>query len=185
MLTYNALKDKAREFLAATGLKIEEFARLLPAFESAYHALYPLNQTAEGKTRQRLPGGGTKGTRRTVEDKLLFILVYQKTYPLQTMPGLQFGLSRPQTHYWIHRLLPVLQRALADLNMTPEREGEHVAPVSWSTSTRPIGSSTAVSEGGNAPRTRSNSALTTAARRKRLRTRTLFWLMSTPAKWPI
>ena len=113
---------------AATGLKIEEFARLLPAFESAYHALYPLNQTAEGKTRQRLPGGGTKGTRRTVEDKLLFILVYQKTYPLQTMHGLQFGLSQPQTHYWIHRLLPVLQRARADLNMTPEREGEYVAP---------------------------------------------------------
>jgi len=128
MLTYNALKDKAREFLAATGLKIEGFARLLPAFESAYHALYPLNQTAEGKTRQRLPGGGTKGTRRTVEDKLLFILVYQKTYPLQAMHGLQFGLSQPQTHYWIHRLLPVLQRALADLNMTPEREGEHGAP---------------------------------------------------------
>jgi len=101
---------------------------LLPAFESAYHALYPLNQTAEGKTRQRLPGSGTKGTRGTVEDKLLFILVYQKTYPLQTMHGLQFGLSQPQTHYWIHRLLPVLQRARADLNMTPEREGEHVAP---------------------------------------------------------
>src|SRR5881398_472863 len=60
MLTYNALKAKAREFLAATGLKIEEFARLLPAFESAYHALYPLNQTAEGKTRQRLPGAGPK-----------------------------------------------------------------------------------------------------------------------------
>jgi Helix-turn-helix of DDE superfamily endonuclease/DDE superfamily endonuclease len=127
MLTYNALKDKAKEFLAATGLKVEEFARLLPAFESAYHALYPVDQTAEGKTRQRLPGGGTNGTLRTFEDKLLFILVYQKTYPLQTMHGLQFGLSQPQTHYWVHRLLPVLQRALADLKMTPEREGEHVA----------------------------------------------------------
>src|SRR5919109_2351456 len=127
MLTYNALKDKAREFLAATGLKIEEFARLLPAFESAYHALYPLNQTAEGKTRQRLPGGGTKGTLRTVEDKLLFILVYQKTSPLQTLHGLQFGLSQPQTHYWIHRLLPVLRGARADLKMTSERDGQKVA----------------------------------------------------------
>ena len=125
MLTYNALKDKAKEFLAAIGLKVEEFARLLPAFGSAYHALYPVDQTAEGKTRQRLPGGGTKGTLRTFEDKLLFILVYQKTYPLQTMHGLQFGLSQPQTNYWIHRLLPVLQRALADLNRT--REGEPVA----------------------------------------------------------
>jgi hypothetical protein len=127
MLTYTALKDKAKDFLAATGLKIEEFAQLLPAFESAYNILYPRDQTAEGKTRQRRPGGGTKGTLRTVEDKLLFILVYQKTYPLQTMHGLQFGLSQPQTHYWIHRLLPVLQRALADLKMTPEREGEEVA----------------------------------------------------------
>lgn len=98
MLTYNALKDKAKEFLAATGLKVEEFARLLPAFESAYHALYPVDQTAEGKTRQRLPGGGTQGTLRRFEDKLLFILVYQKTYPLQTMHGLQFGLSQPQTN---------------------------------------------------------------------------------------
>jgi hypothetical protein len=76
MLTYNALKARAREFLAATGLKIEEFARLLSAFESAYHALYPVNQTAEGKTRQHLPGGGTKGILRTFEDKVLFILVY-------------------------------------------------------------------------------------------------------------
>src|SRR5947199_9126214 len=128
MLTYNALKDKAREFLAATGLKIEEFARLLPAFESAYHALYPLNQTAEGKTRQRLPESGTKGTRGTVEDKLLFILVYQKTYPLQTLHGLQFGLRQPQTHYWVHRLLPVVQRAPADRDIEPGREDARVAP---------------------------------------------------------
>src|ERR671915_2664916 len=127
MLTYNALKDKAKEFLAATGLKVEEFARLLPAFESAYHTLYPMNQTAEGRTRQRLPGGGTKGTLRTFEDKLLFILVYQKTYPLQTLHGLQFGLSQSQINYWIHRLLRVLQRALADLKMTPERDGQKVA----------------------------------------------------------
>lgn len=127
LLTYNALKEKAKEFLAATGLKIEEFTHLLPAFESAYYTLYPADQTAEGKTRQRQPGGGTKGTLRKFEDKLLFILVYQKTYPLQTMHDLQFGLSQPQTHYWIHRLLPVLQRALADLKMAPERDGEAVA----------------------------------------------------------
>ena len=126
MLTYTALKDKAKEFLAATGLKTEEFAQLLPVFKAAYQALYPMDRTAEGKTRQRQPGGGTQATLRTVEDKLLFILVYHKTYPLQTMHGLQFGLGQPQTHYWIHRLLPVLQRALAELKRVPEREGEGV-----------------------------------------------------------
>ena len=40
MLTYKTLKDKAKEFLAATGLKLDEFANLLPAFEAAYVALY-------------------------------------------------------------------------------------------------------------------------------------------------
>ncbi len=122
MLTYLALKDKARELLAATGLTREEFEHLLPAFDVAYSTLYPADKTAEGKPRKRRSGGGTKGTLRTMEDKLLFILVYHKTYPLQTMQGLHFGLSQPQANYWIHHLLPVLQRALSDLQLTPERE---------------------------------------------------------------
>ena len=62
-----------------------------------------------------------------MEDKLLFILVYQKTNPLQTMHGLHFGLSQPQTNYWIHRLLPVLRWALAALDMAPERDASRVA----------------------------------------------------------
>jgi hypothetical protein len=77
MLTYKTLKDKAKDFLAATGLKLDEFATLLPAFEAAYVALYPTDQTAEGKARQRQPGGGTKGTLQRFEDKLLFIVVYR------------------------------------------------------------------------------------------------------------
>jgi hypothetical protein len=67
MLTYNALKDKAKEFLAVTGLKIEEFARLLPAFESGYRTLYPADKTAEGKTRRRQPGGGPKASCRALK----------------------------------------------------------------------------------------------------------------------
>ena len=47
-----------------------------------------------------------------------------KTYPLQMMHGLQFGLSQAQANYWIHRLLPVLREALAQLKLTPERDGE-------------------------------------------------------------
>jgi Helix-turn-helix of DDE superfamily endonuclease/DDE superfamily endonuclease len=62
-----------------------------------------------------------------MEDKLLFILVYQKTHPLQTMHGLHFGLSQPQSHYWMHRLLPVLRRAWAALGMAPARDASQVA----------------------------------------------------------
>ena len=127
MLTYRTLQDRPREFLAATGLTHGEFARVLPAFAAAYTVLYPPDKTWAGKVRQRQSGGGAKGILSQMEDKLLFILVYQKTNPLQTIHGLQFDLSQPQTHYWIHRLLPVLRCALAALDMAPERDASRVA----------------------------------------------------------
>ena len=43
------------------------------------------------------------------------------------MHGLQFQLSQPQTNYWMHHLLPVLQRALAALGMAPERDASRGA----------------------------------------------------------
>ena len=127
MLTYTTLQDRPREFLAATGLTHDEFARLLPAFAAASNILYPLDKTWQGKERQRQRGGGATGSLSRMEDKLLFILVYQKTHPLQTMHGLQFELSQPQTNYWIHHLLPVLQHALTALGMAPERDASRVA----------------------------------------------------------
>lgn len=63
----------------------------------------------------------------SLSDKLLFILVYQKTFQLQTMHGLQFGLSQGRANYWIHRLLPVLQKTMAEMGLKPEREGKQVA----------------------------------------------------------
>ena len=126
MLTYDYLKDRPREFLAATGLTLEELTQLLPAFTDAYAALYPPDKTQVGKPRQRRVGGGAKGALAQMTDKLLFILVYQKTQALQTMHGLHFGLSQPQANYWIHHLLPVLQHALAALGQAPERDASRV-----------------------------------------------------------
>src|SRR5262249_24346453 len=127
MLTYTTLQDRPRDFLAATGLTQEEFLRLLQAFVAAYTACYPLDNTWHGQVRQRKLGGGAKGRLAQVEDKLLFILVYQKPHPLQTMHGWHFGLSQPQTHSWMHRLLPVLRRALVALDMAPERDASRGA----------------------------------------------------------
>ena len=124
MLSYDKLKDKPREFLAATGFTLAEFECLLPAFQAAYEPQYSPDRTSEGKARQRSAGGGAQGTLSSFADKLLFILVYQKTNPLQVMQGLQFALSQPQAHYWIHRLLPVLQHALQAMGQTPERDAQ-------------------------------------------------------------
>src|SRR2546428_3643684 len=122
MLTYSILQDRPREFLAATGLTHDEFARVLPAFAAAYAVLYPPDKTWEGKVRQRQSGGGAQGGLAQIADKKFFFLVYQKTKPLQNMHGFQFLLSQPQTPHWIHRLLPLLQRAFAAPGMAPERD---------------------------------------------------------------
>ena len=128
MLTYAQLKEKPKEFLAATGLYFEEFERLSPVFEKKLVAISPSpTQNKRGEPRKRQAGAGPKEKLQTVADKLLFILVYQKTYPLQTMHGLQFGLSQPRTNYWIHWLLPLLQQTLAEMGMSPERDPAAVA----------------------------------------------------------
>jgi Helix-turn-helix of DDE superfamily endonuclease len=126
MLHHNTLKDRPRDFLAATGLTQEEFQQLLPAFQRAYDTRYPSTLTRTGTPRQRRAGGGAKGALHGCEDKLLFILIYQKTNPLQTMHALQFDMSQPQANYWIHQLLPVLQHALEDLGLAPERDASRL-----------------------------------------------------------
>lgn len=127
MLNYAELKTHERTFVAATGLTVGEFNRMLPAYRTAYSKCYPEQLNAKGQERQRQRGGGMKGVLEKDEDRLLFILVYLKTNPLQAMQGVQFALSQPQANYWIHRLLPVVQAALQELGMTPARAGRQVA----------------------------------------------------------
>src|SRR5581483_3035941 len=127
MINYNTLSSQPRPFLALTGLTTAEFRDLLPAFETAYDRVYPADRTAAGQPRQRLPGGGRHAVLSAAQDKLLFVLVYLKTYPLQAVLGQLFGLSTSQANYWLHHLLPVLRRALDDLGVLPEREGDRLA----------------------------------------------------------
>jgi Helix-turn-helix of DDE superfamily endonuclease/DDE superfamily endonuclease len=124
VLTYATLKNKPQEFLALTGLALREFDELLPAFTQALDAAEP---PTKRKKRQRAPGGGRKPGLQTAEDKLLFVLVYTKTYPLQIVQGQLFGMSQPSANEWIHRLVPVLATALDTLGVMPEREGPQAA----------------------------------------------------------
>jgi hypothetical protein len=127
MIEYSKLKEKPREFLSVTSLTNEEFQALLPTFERCYELLLPPKPKASKKKKQRAKGGGRRAKLSNISDKLMFILVYQKTAPLQTLHGLQFGLSQTQVNHWVHRLLPVLQMSLADMGMKPLRVGAEVA----------------------------------------------------------
>jgi len=123
MLEYGVLKRDRRKFLVLTGLTVKEFEALLPPFRDAYQRKYVNARTLAGHRRRRRIGGGRRGQLDTPEQKLLFILVYQKTYPLQTVMGELFGFSQAAANQWIHRLLPVLQEGLTTLGVMPERDG--------------------------------------------------------------
>jgi hypothetical protein len=121
MLTYNELKESPRKLVSFTSLTPDEFELLLPAFERAYLRKHPTSKTKAGTTRKRKTGAGRKGSLGSIEQKLLFALVYQKSYPLQSVMGELFGMGQPQANEWIHRLLPILKQALDDLGFEPER----------------------------------------------------------------
>lgn len=124
MLTYNELKESPRKFVSFTSLTPDEFDLLLPAFERAYLRRYPASKTKTGSARKRKTGAGRKGSLASLEQKLLFALVYQKSYPLQSVMGELFGMGQSQANEWIHSLLPILKQALDDLGYAPERDSK-------------------------------------------------------------
>lgn len=122
MLTYEELKTKPRKCLTLTGLTVAEFATLLPAFKQAYEKVYSASRTKTGKARKRKAGAGRKSSLDSIEQKLLFALVYQKSYPLQSVQGELFGMAQSRANEWIHQLLPILKQALDDMGATPARD---------------------------------------------------------------
>jgi hypothetical protein len=124
-LTYARIKDKPKKLLALTGLTRAEFDDLLVAFKTVSQP--NLATTQRGQPRQRKVGGGRKATMSLAEDRLLFILVYMKTYPLQEIMAELFELDVSNVNEWIHRLLPLLRDALDDLGVLPERDAQAVA----------------------------------------------------------
>jgi len=124
-LSYENLKDKPEAFLAFTSLNTEEFQILLKAFTMAWER-YVQQNSLPIEVRQRDYGGGRKARLATCEDKLLFILIYFKTYPLQEVLAFHFDISQGQACQWIHILSEVLRLALSELGHTPERDPQKV-----------------------------------------------------------
>ncbi len=118
---FTELQSRPLEFLDFTSLTLEEFQQLVPPFETAFQARM---------AAWRLDGKPRTARRFTVykncplptpEDRLLFILVYLKTYALQVVHGRLFGMVQGKANQWIHALLPALLAALRTLGDAPAR----------------------------------------------------------------
>jgi hypothetical protein len=120
-LRFTELQSRPLEFLDFTSVTRDEFQQLVPPFEAAFHArMAAWRMDGKPRTARRftvykncpLP---------TPEDRLLFILVYLKTYTLQVVHGRLFGMVQGKANQWIHVLLPALLAALRALGDAPAR----------------------------------------------------------------
>ena len=119
MLTFEKLSKRPRVFRIMSGLTPEEFYCLLDKFQSSWQ-MYVRSEFLS-KERKRAYGGGRHTRLLSLEDKLLFILVYVRIYPLMIVHGLFFGFEDSRACEWIQRLLPVLDRACGFAHIKPMR----------------------------------------------------------------
>ena len=92
-----------------TSLTVDEFQPLVPPFEAAFQS-HMAHWRLDGKPRTaRRYTTYQNCPLPTPEDRLLFLLVYLKTYPLQVVQGRLFGMGQSKAHQWIHVLLVVLR----------------------------------------------------------------------------
>jgi Helix-turn-helix of DDE superfamily endonuclease len=193
-LRFTELQSRPMEFLDFTSLTLAEFQQLVPSFETAFHARM---------TAWRMDGKPRTARRFTVyqncplptpEDRLLFILVYLKTYTLQVVHGRLFGMVQGKANQWIHVLLPALLAALRALGDAPagslsalaqqlgvseadaatvvvplEEVPAPVAPIPAAAPTSPLLPMTGPNGASSAPKTLRNRRTVIAARKKTTR----------------
>lgn len=112
--------------LDLTSLTIEEFEELVPRFEKEFQ--FTMSEWRfDGKPRTRRRYSTYRNWPLPApEDRLLFILMYLKGHPVQTIHGQMFSLPLGKTNMWIHVLMPVLDHMLKNLGLSPSRSIEQL-----------------------------------------------------------
>jgi hypothetical protein len=120
-LRFADLQTRPTEVLDLTSLTVDEFQQLVLPFEAAFQA-HMAHWRLDGKPRTaRRYTTYQNCPLPTPEERLLFLLVYLKTYPLQVVQGRLFGMGQSKAHQWIHVLLVVLRATLRALGDAPTR----------------------------------------------------------------
>jgi hypothetical protein len=126
-LRFADLQTRPTEVLDLTSLTVDEFQPLVQPLEAAFQA-HMAGWRLDGQPRTARRYTTYKNCPLpTPEDRLLFILVYLKTYPLQVVQGRLFGLGQSKAHQWIHVLLVVLRATLRTLGDAPTRSVTELA----------------------------------------------------------
>lgn len=108
-MRYKTFKQRPKHFLAFTGLKVEEFARLSADIHSDWFNQRIKRLNTNNPKRKRKIGGGRKKILNTLEDQLLLALVWAKLCPSYLLLEYLFGIDESTVCRTIQETIPVLQ----------------------------------------------------------------------------
>ncbi len=120
MVNTSVLLRNKRLAKAVTGMTPQELRSILPAFEQCL--IQYRYQVKPKEQRKRALGGGKKGDLPTSFDKLVFVLLYLKTYPTYDVMGFLTGRQRSKCQSSVVHFLPVLEMALGRHLALPKRK---------------------------------------------------------------
>jgi hypothetical protein len=125
---FTDLQTRPLEGLDWTSLTLEEFRRLMPPFEAAFHAqMAQWRGDGQPRTARRYPTDKSCPL-PTPEDRLLCSLTSLKPSPLQVVQGRLLGMDQSTANPWLHVLLVVLQATRRLLGEAPSRSWPAWAP---------------------------------------------------------
>ena len=119
-LLYTQVAKRPALLERLTGLNRKEFEALRESFSTHYDQQV-IEPRVKAPGRKRAAGAGQKGALPEMADKLLFILVYTRIYPLLFVQGLLFGMAESKACTWVGVLLPVLDAAMGEIHVRPKR----------------------------------------------------------------
>lgn len=121
MSYYARFSKNGKRFLALTGYTVEEFQALLPSFRACFLKRMEHYTLKGNKRGKRCYSDYCNSPLPTMEDKLVFILMYLRKATTQDIFGEVFKMHQPVANKWLHILHPCLNQALAELGEKPAR----------------------------------------------------------------
>jgi len=122
-MNYHKIRENTTQFLSITSLSVEKFDELLPRFETCWDN-YIHHYTLDGQPRVQAYIAPENEFLPSIEDKLFFILAYEKNACLQEFFAAAFDTEQAICNKWIHILSPILADSLA--SYAPQRDTQDI-----------------------------------------------------------